>query len=198
MVLPQPHHDARALVAAAQAGDERAWRTLVVAWLPVVHGWCARLGGPRVEPHDAVQDVFETVWLRLPTVADPACFPRWICTITRRVLDRHRRRAWLRRWLPGPLPPQRDRGAAPDLQVAHSEVSRRVQALLERLPRAQREVLVLCDVEGRTSPEVATLLDIPEGTVRSRLRLGRARFQAEAGGPEAVAALVADLGEEAP
>ncbi len=188
----------RALVLAAQEGDERAWRQLVERWLPTVHGWCSRLGGPRVEPSDAVQDVFELVWTRLHTLEDPQSFPKWICTITRRVLDRHRRRAWLRFWLPGPLPSRSHPGEAPDLRVARSEVAQRVQALLDRLPPTQREVLVLCDVEGRSSREVANLLGIPEGTVRSRLRLGRVRFRTEAGGRTAVAKLVAALGEESP
>jgi len=181
------------LVHAAQGGEEHAWRALLERWLPTVHGWCTRLGGPRVDAHDAVQDVFELVWTRLHTLDDPQSFPAWIYTVTRRVLDRHRRRAWLRRWLPGPLPSQAHPGESPDLQVARSELAQRVQDLLERLPPAQREALVLCDVEGRSAPEVASLLSIPEGTVRSRLRLGRARFQREAGGREAVAGMVAGL-----
>jgi RNA polymerase sigma factor (sigma-70 family) len=188
----------RALVRAAQEGDEAAWRQLVERWLPTVHGWCSRLGGPRVDPHDAMQDVFELVWTRLHTLEDPQSFPKWICTITRRVLDRHRRRAWVRHWLPGPLPKRPHPGEPPDLQVARSEVAQRVQALLDRLPPTQREVLVFCDVEGRSSREVATLLSIPEGTVRSRLRLGRVRFRHEAGGRRGVASLMAALGEGGP
>lgn len=198
-MTPQPTMlEDRALVIAAQEGDERAWRQLVERWLPTVHGWCSRLGGPKVEPHDAVQDVFELVWTRLHTLEDPQSFPKWICTITRRVLDRHRRLAWVRRWLPGPLPSRSHPGEPPDLQVARSEVAQRVQALLDRLPPAQREALVLCDVEGRSSREVALLLSIPEGTVRSRLRLGRVRFRNEAGGRRGVAQLVAAVEEEGP
>ena len=146
-------NDDAGLVRLAQQGDERAWRQLVQRWLPVVHGWCARLGGSRVDPNDAAQDVLELVWLRLASLEDPAAFPRWVWTITRRVLYRHRRRAWLRRWLPGPLPSRGDPRAGPELRVARSQVARQVQALLERLPTAQSEVLVLCDVEGRSSRE---------------------------------------------
>jgi RNA polymerase sigma-70 factor (ECF subfamily) len=52
-----------------------------------------------------------------------------------------------------------------------------VREALARLPEAQREVLVLCEMEGRTDEEAAALLGIPSGTAKSRLRLARARFQ---------------------
>ncbi len=170
----------RALVEAAQRGDERAWESLIRAWLPQVHGWCARLGGPRVDPHDAVQDVFVVLHTRLHALQDPERFASWTFTVTRRVLYRHRSRAWLRRWLPGPLPMIGDHRQRPDRACQRSELARQVQQVLERLPASQREVLVLCDVEGRTSLEAAQLTGIPHGTARSRLRLGRARFRREA------------------
>ena len=49
--------------------------------------------------------------------------------------------------------------------------------MLEGMTENQREVLVLCDVEERTDEEVAALLGVPSGTVKSRLRLARASFR---------------------
>ena len=45
------------------------------------------------------------------------------------------------------------------------------------MPALHREVLVLCDLEGRSAAEAAELLSVPVGTVKSRLRLGRQRFR---------------------
>ncbi len=61
------------------------------------------------------------------------------------------------------------------------ETARRVESVLAELPTAQREVLVLCDLEERSSSEVANLLGIAQGTVKSRLRLARRRFRLVAG-----------------
>jgi RNA polymerase sigma-70 factor, ECF subfamily len=174
--------DEHQLVAAAMAGDSEAWERLAVAWLPTVHSWCVRLGGPRLDAQDLCQEVFVIAFTRLHTLRDPQAFPAWIFGITRREILRHGRRAWLRRWVPGVEPRERSAPGGPEQDAERAQLVAEVQAVLARLPIAQREVLVLCDVEERTSAEVAGLLAIPHGTVRSRLRLARARFRREASG----------------
>lgn len=145
--------------------------------VPDVLAWCRRLGGPKVDAEDAAQDVLLTAFTRLDSLRDPAAFHAWLYGITRRVLAAHRRRAWVRRWVPG-LPIEAvDRGPDPCASAELSELSCEVQTLLERLPAAQREVLVLRDVEGRSDSEVAELLGVPIGTVKSRSRLARQRFR---------------------
>lgn len=164
-----------ALLRTALCGDAQAGEQLLVAWLPEILGWCTRLGGPKVDPADAAQDVGIVLWTRLHDVHDPACFPAWVFQITRRVLARHRRRAWIRHWAGGAL----DRvPAGPSFE--DGELMRRVQATLERIPGRQREALVLVYVEGRTVSEAASLLGISPNTVKSRLRLGRCAFRKEA------------------
>ena len=59
------------------------------------------------------------------------------------------------------------------------EAHRRVWNALEALSDAHREALVLCDLEERTNAEAATLLGLPVGTVKSRLRAARVAFRAE-------------------
>lgn len=144
---------------------------------PAVLGWCRRLGGPRVDPDDAAQDVLLTAWRRLDALREVEAFESWLYGITRRVLAAHRRRAWVRRWTAGVVPDTADPGRSPREEAELSEVSREVQRILELLPSEQREVLVLSDVEERTDSEVAELLGIPSGTVKSRLRLARGRFR---------------------
>jgi len=164
-----------ALLCAALSGDALAGEQLLVAWLPEILGWCTRLGGPKVDPADAAQDVGIVLWTRLHEIRDPTCFPSWVFQITRRVLARHRRRAWIRHWAGGA--PDRAPGE-PCLEDAL--LVGRVQATLERVPSRQREALVLVYVEGRTVSETASLLNISPNTVKSRLRLGRCAFRKEA------------------
>ena len=148
---------------------------LVDAWAVPVLRWCARLGGPRIDPEDAAQDVFERVLRRLPTLRDPATLPAWLFQLTRRVVIDHRRRAWLRRWVGGTVPDVSDPRGVDDADTA-----RVVHAVLDVLPRDLREVLVLCDLEERTADEAAELVSVPVGTIRSRLRRARERFEVEA------------------
>ncbi len=165
------------LVLAASRGEPGARDQLVDIWLPVVLGWCSRLGGPKVDAEDAAHDVLIVMLGRLDSLRDPGSFSSWLFGITRRVLAKHRRQAWVKRWVPGFVPEAVDTGASPYQQTQLSETSRRVQQALEQLPPAQREVLVLCDLEERTDLEVSELLGIPLGTVKSRLRLARKKFR---------------------
>ena len=89
------------LVRAAQAGAPGALDQLVDAWLPEVLAWCMRLAPPTVQPEDAAQDAMESMIDGLDALRDPTAFPAWLYQITRRVLKRHGRRAWVRKWMPG-------------------------------------------------------------------------------------------------
>lgn len=162
----------------AQQGHDAARDRLVDAALPLVLGWCTRLGGPKIDPEDAAHDALMTALARLPSLEDTERFQPWLFGITRRTLAAHRRKAWVRRWLPGATVfDAADPAPGPDQRRELSEVGGQVQAVLERLPAAQREILVLCIVEERSATEASEMLGIPAGTVKSRLRLGRERFR---------------------
>lgn len=157
---------------------------LLEVWLPVVVRWCAHLGGPGVDAEDAAQEVLIVALRRLDRLYDEAHTSAWLFGITRRVLAQHRRRAWVRRWVPGLSIDAPDKARGPAALVSLGETSRRVQDVLDRLPLAERQVLVLCLVEERSDREVSEMLGVPHGTVKSRMRRARARFlelAAEAG-----------------
>ncbi len=161
----------------AADGSVRAQEQLFDAWLPVVLRWCARLGGPKVDYEDAAHDVFIVVLRRLDSLEQPDRFSSWLYGITRRVLRKHRTRAWVQRWSGSEMREVGDPSQDLDADVHRSQTTRQVQDILAGLPEKQREVLVLCELEERTAPEVAEILDIPVGTVASRLRLGRTKFE---------------------
>lgn len=144
--------------------------------LPVIARWCARLGGRGVDVEEATHDVYLVLIRRAARLEPGVPVEAFAYAITRRVLANHRRRQWWRRWLPGEVPEMRG-GASPVEEVEARELVRTVDTLLAELSPAHREVLVLCDMEERPAPEVALLLGVPEGTVRSRLRLARTRFR---------------------
>jgi RNA polymerase sigma-70 factor (ECF subfamily) len=164
------------IVVAARDGDERALERLIDDCLPSVLRWCARLGGPKVDAEDAAHDALLVVVTRIGSLRVAETFPYWLFGITRNVLRSHRRKAWVKRWVPGAKVDVADPSGGPARDYEMSETSKRVAAVLDQLPQAQREVLVLCELEERSSSEASALLGIPQGTVKSRLRLARARF----------------------
>jgi RNA polymerase sigma factor (sigma-70 family) len=169
--------DDRLLVEDAIAGDDRAMARLLDRWLPIVLRWSNRLCGPKVDPEDAAHDAMIVVLRRLGDLRDPDAFPSWIYGIVRRTLAGHRRKAWVKRWVPSAVVEDRpDGGIGPDRQQELSELARDVQSALEELSPKLREILVLCEVEDLTDEEAAELLGIPVGTAKSRLRLARNKF----------------------
>lgn len=153
---------------------------LVATWLPVVLGWCARLGGPRVDPEDAAHDVLLILLDRIGELRDPSAVRAFVFGITRRTLAAHRRRAWLRRWA-GPW--AREPAATlpgPEASLAARRRAEAVAAALDLLSLEHRELIVLVEIEGRALAEAAELLDIPVGTVKSRLSRARTAFRAAA------------------
>jgi RNA polymerase sigma-70 factor (ECF subfamily) len=164
------------LLDAVRRDDDAARVAFVRTWGPVVLRWCARLGGPGIDPEDTAHDVILQVLGNLGQLRAPEAFSTWLFQITRREVKRHRRRAWFRHWLPGARADAVDPGQDP----TRTDIVRKVQAALDALPAELREVLVLCDLEERPDPEVALLLAIPTGTVKSRLRRARVAFEGEA------------------
>lgn len=144
---------------------------------PLVLGWCRRLGAPDAE--EAAQEVLVAVARRIPALERLDTLEPWVFAVTRNTVRRHRQRTWWRRWIGSPSLDRVDPRPALEGVVDSGRLARDVERVLDRLPARQREVLVLSTVEGRTDAEVARLLDVPGGTVKSRLRLARARFRVE-------------------
>ncbi len=164
---------------------------MVRRWLKPVLRWARGLGGPGVDPEDVAHDVFVVVLTKLHALRDLGAFEPWLFGITRRVLKTHRRRA--RKWQWGWFGAEELADESPGLDrvLADRQVAERVQAALARVPERQREVLTLCDLEGRTAQQAAELLGVSVGTVKSRLRLGRQRLRRAPG----VRLLLAELSQ---
>lgn len=168
-----------ALIRAAQDGTESAWAALVTAWAPTVLGWCRYQGGGGIDHEDAAHETFIRLHQRIDRLDSPAAFRAFLYGITRRVVSEHRRRAWWRRWASGSTV-ERVTAEDPEHQLQRARVAREIEATLIKVPERYREVLIHCDVEGRSMAETAELLAIPVNTVKSRLSRARQRFRKEA------------------
>lgn len=147
------------------------------AAVPTIVRWCGRLDGPGVDAEDAAQDVLEVAVQRYSTLRRVEALDAWLFGITRRVLARHRRRVWWKRWV-GAVPEDRSTdGPLPDHLIERHQRAAQLRRWLEHLPRAQREVVVLCALEERSRADAARILDVPEGTVKSRYRLALDRLR---------------------
>ncbi len=160
---------------ALRAGEPWAVERLYREHAARVLAWAIRLGGPRIDPEDASQEVFIVALRRVAGFRGDCALSTWLFGITRRVLANARRRAAIRRFVGLEALPAAA-GPSSDEQAARLLRRRRVQRALERLKENQRLVLVLVDLEQRSAPEVAELLGIPAGTVYSRLHHARRAF----------------------
>ena len=162
---------------AAMSGRDEAVDTLCKVWLHTVYAWCHRLGGPGIDAEGAAHDVLLVMVRKLHTIKSAEQFPSWLFGTCRRVIANRRRKAWLKRWVQGPIREQAHPGHTPERSVEARQAADVVWNALDALPGAQREVLVLCELEERSGSEAATLLGVPLGTVKSRLRVARRAFR---------------------
>lgn len=167
------------LFAQALDGGPSDFQALAAAWLPHVHGWCHRLGGPALDAEEAAYEVMAAAARTLDEVPSPAAFGHWLFEATRRTLAHHRRRAWWHAWLPRALQAPPSPIWAPLRTVEAAQAAEHVWQALRALPDAQREALVLRDLEDRDVEEVAALMGTSASAVRRSLHSARRAFAEE-------------------
>lgn len=176
-VATSPEWD-RQLHQRIQRGDADAFDELYAQFSPMVYGLAVRVTGDRAAAADVTQEVFVRFWER-PSVFDPSrgSLRAWMGMMAhRRAVDWVRREAVRRQYVAAearqPPPPLPD---AEEAAIA-SMVAKSVRSALDEVPEAQRAVIMLAYYEGRPQREIAGLLGIPEGTVKSRMHIGLRRF----------------------
>lgn len=163
---PMTDQELAATVGAAQRGDAMAMAALVDELMPFVGRICGAIALQHGD--DAAQEALIAVLRNLRRLEEPRALRAWVRTIATREAVRVARRARAETPL-APLPETAVTGG--------SELGIEIRDQLERLDPEQRAVLVLRDLEGLGEQEVAELLRVPEGTVKSRLHRARARFR---------------------
>ena len=161
------------LVTRAQNGDRNAFSELVRTHAQGVLNVIYRMCGDIQVAEDAAQETFIQAWLRLPSYRPQASLRNWLFRIAvNMAIDMLRKE---KRILPGAVEDLNltDLGPSPETLAASSERTEMVQEAVLALPEASRAVLVLREYEGLSYQEIADALDIPVGTVMSRLNYAR-------------------------
>jgi RNA polymerase sigma-70 factor, ECF subfamily len=179
--LLDPEHS---LVARCLSGDDAAWEQFVREHTRHVYALCYRFTGSAQEAQDLTQEVFLRVFRTLKSFRSAeGSLGTWLARLTRNLLIDHYRRSRQQRVtdsIEERLPIIEEAGAAasarPDQVVAGREASELLQQALQKLSPDLREAVILRDLQEMEYREIAQVLAIPEGTVKSRINRGRAEL----------------------
>ncbi len=174
-------------------GDSGAWAEMVRTHHKRVYGLCYRFTGNATDAEDLTQDVFLKIYSNLGSFdGGRGSLAVWITTMTRNLLvDNFRRtrnqratssldEGWDEAEELKPVIPHLERltarGASQHELVAQKELAKMVQEALARVSVELREAVILRDLQDMDYKEIAQVLGIPEGTVKSRISRGRAEL----------------------
>ena len=173
----------RSLVERSRGGDQAAFRELVVLHQDRAYGLALRITRSPADAEEVAQDAFVRAWLALARFRGESSFATWLHRIVaRRALDRLSQLKARRgrevevdeaESLPDPVAP---RPAAGDLGAATR--GRRLERLVMELPAAQRMAVTLYYYEDKSVEQVATILGMPENTVKTHLSRARTALRA--------------------
>ena len=162
-------------------GDDRAFNEVYTRFEEMVYNLAFRLAGNREEAADLTQEIFLRVFRHLGSFGGRSTLKTWIFRIA---INHCRDR--LSRWHPLTQPIGEDTGdgiayadpaRGPEELAVAADDRRRVEQALTRLPQVFREVVVLRDIEGLSYEDIADVLGVRIGTVRSRIARGREQLR---------------------
>jgi RNA polymerase sigma-70 factor (ECF subfamily) len=178
------------LVRRCVAGDPEAWQELVVSQHRRIYAICYRFTGSGTDAEDLTQDIFLKLYRNLASFdVERGSFQTWITTLARNLLVDHFRRTRLERAtdsldasfsgdddgarVADRMAELTDPHPSPETHAAGMELRVRIQQALAQLSPELREAVILRDLEDMDYKEIAQVLRIPEGTVKSRISRGR-------------------------
>jgi RNA polymerase sigma-70 factor (ECF subfamily) len=167
-----------------------AWEDIVQRYHRRIYNICYRFAGSTDDAQDLTQEVFIKMYRTLASYeADKGAFMTWVTTITRNLLVDHFRKAKHDRMTDSldtpvsehedamPLGEQiADKAMPPDARVQTLETKDAVHRSLQKLSPELREAVILRDLQDMDYKEIAAVLKVPEGTVKSRINRGRAEL----------------------
>ena len=184
-----PEIDWPALVRRCLDGDSAAWTELVAGQQRRVYALCYRFTASSHDAEDLTQDVFVKLYANLRSFdAAKGSFHTWITTLTRNLLVDHFRRSRQQRatdsidagWDQGHDAPHAeplvDPRTTPLQHAVENQLQRMVQNALAKVSPELREAVILRDLQDLDYKEIAEVLAIPQGTVKSRISRGRAEL----------------------
>lgn len=179
--------DERELIEACRAGRVEAFGRLVVRYKDRLYPTLLRFTGNAEDALDLIQDTFLRAYQKIDRFHGESSFYTWVYRIAVNLAlsERRKRRPPIRLSdIPSfdPADAADDPGRSdPSSRLERREREQMVQKALDQLPPDFRAVVVLKDLEGLRYEKIAEILDIPVGTVRSRLHRGRAELRSRLG-----------------
>jgi RNA polymerase sigma-70 factor (ECF subfamily) len=175
------------LIRRCVAGDAAAWEEIVQQYHRRIYNICYRFTGSADDAEDLTQDVFIKMYRTLNTYeSGKGAFMTWVTTVTRNLLVDHFRKSKIERMSDSldstpaedsdalPLSEQLpDANLTPDARLLGREKQAMVHAALQKLSPELRETVILRDLQDLDYREIAEVLKVPEGTVKSRINRGR-------------------------
>lgn len=179
-----------ALVRRCVAGDAVAWEEIVQRYHRRIYNICYRFAGTSDDAQDLTQDVFIKMYRTLSSYdVERGAFMTWVTTMTRNLLVDHFRKTKQDRVTDSidaapsehedamPLSDRiEDKGLPPDARVQSRETREAIHEALQKLSPELREAVILRDLQDMDYREIAAVLKVPEGTVKSRINRGRAEL----------------------
>jgi RNA polymerase sigma-70 factor (ECF subfamily) len=175
-------------------GDRReGFNREILPHLDAVYRFALRLGGASDAAEDLVQETFLRAWRSFGQYSPGTRAKSWLFTICRNVFLRQMERGQRHSDIVEREAPRSDAGAGdlanplwsesgdtdPEGRFFHQIVDAQVLAAIDALPEEYRTAVVLSDLEGLNYQEIADLMEVPVGTIKSRLFRGRRRLQRE-------------------
>ncbi len=169
-----------------QEDDAAAFEELVERYQHCLNTYIARFLGSGSHVEDILQETFIRVWRHRSRYKTIARFSTWVYTIAGNLSKTELRRQRVRRSVPIKTGGESrddeavdvvDETARTDDQVRRNEIRRTVSREIARLPDVYRGAVILRDVQDRSYDEIAGILNVPVGTVKSKVHRGRAILQ---------------------
>lgn len=168
------HLDDEQCAALAQGGEGKAFSALVARYQDRIYRFLLRLTRSPDDAQELTQDTFLRAYQALDHWYADALFRTWLFRIARnRAFDRLRRDKLVEFVALEDDVEIPDAGAGPDARLETAQRVRQLEAALQALPAAQREILLLREIEQMAYDEIALVLDLNTGTVKSRIARAR-------------------------
>lgn len=178
----------RLLVERARTGDTAAFDSLVLKFTPRLYATVYNLTANREDTSDILQEVFSRAYRSLPRFRGDSAFSTWLHTIAVNTALNHLKRSRRRRTtsledIDSAIeqdPDYRDLVSRcdPVRETGLNELQEQLNAALQQLPETHRAVVVMFDIQGLPHGEIAAVLGLSQGTVRSRLHYAHRQLQA--------------------
>ncbi|MGA2260615.1 MAG: sigma-70 family RNA polymerase sigma factor [Acidobacteriota bacterium] len=172
-----PKMNLSVILTRCKAGDALAWEALVRHFQSRIYGIAYHYVGNTEDARDLAQEVFVRIYQNLQACEDAGMFLPWIIRIARNACIDHLRRRKSRSQGKDvaleEVPNLQDPGNTPEQQWAANSRKRLIYRALKELTDLNREIILLKEIQGLQLDEIASLLKVPLGTVKSRSNRAR-------------------------